>query len=138
MPHTENIKIMVTYWRSEYTGKLMFIISKTSKDNQYTPVYHEEYIFDGENYTRLTDYYPETGNGAKATDILPTAPGKLSRFYIKIPDFDYNAALYNVSIQLPYLEYEIGETVSFDVRQLQLLNLTIYMTEIGPEWILHH
>ncbi|MBO4513274.1 MAG: dockerin type I repeat-containing protein [Victivallales bacterium] len=135
---TASIEEPSTYWRSEYTGKLMFIISKTSKDNQYTPVYHEEYIFDGENYTQLTDYYPETGNGAKATDILPTAPGKLSRFYIKIPDFDYNAALYNVSIQLPYLEYEIGETVSFDVRQLQLLNLTIYMTEIGPEWILHH
>jgi hypothetical protein len=135
---TATIEDPSTIWRAEYTGNIKFVVSKT-KDGVYNAaVYHQELLFDGKNYKPLTNYNPLTGNGAKPTDFLPDAKSKRSNFYLKIPDFDHDAALYNVSIHLPYLEYQKGENVSFSTRDVQILNFTIYPAKKNSEYIITH
>ncbi|MBR6059597.1 MAG: dockerin type I repeat-containing protein [Victivallales bacterium] len=118
---TATIEDPSTVWSSEFMEKVEFVVSKTSKENDYSEVPYEKLLFDGKNYTPMTE------NAVPVSIFLPTVAEKNSKFYLKIPNFDYNATLYNISMQLPYTEYTIKGHAYFDTRYVHIINFTIYM-----------
>lgn len=128
---TATIEDPSTVFSSEFMEKVEFVVSKTSKENVYSEVPYEKLLFDGKNYTPMMD------NAVPVSIFLPTAADKNSKFYLKIPNFDYNATLYNISMQLPYTEYTIKDHAYFvDRRNVVIINFTIYMGNKSSEWIL--
>ena len=118
---TATIEDPSTVWSSEFMEKAEFVVSKTSKENVYSEVPYEKLLFDGKNYTPMTD------NAVPVSIFLPAATDKKSNFYLKIPNFDYNATLYNISMQLPYTEFTIKDHAYFDTRNVHIIDFTIYM-----------
>ena len=129
---TATIEDPSTIWSSEFLGKVEFVVSKTSKDNVYSEVPYEKLLFDGKNYN------PMMGNDVPVSTFLPAAVDKNSNFYLKIPNFDHDAALYNVSIQLPYNEYTIKDHAYFYTRNVQIINFSIYPAKKSSEYIITH
>ena len=118
---TATIEDPSTVWSSEFMEKAEFVVSKTSKENVYSEVPYEKLLFDGKNYTPMTE------NAVPVSIFLPTVAEKNSKFYLKIPNFDYNATLYNISMQLPYTEFTIKDHAYFDTRNVHIIDFTIYM-----------
>ena len=120
---TATIEDPSTVWSSEFLEKVEFVVSKTSRENVYSEVPYEKLLFDGKNYNPMTE------NNVPVSTFLPAAVDKNSNFYLRLPNFDHTATLYNVSIQLPYNEYTIKDHAYFYTRNVQICNFSIYLTK---------
>ena len=124
---TASIDEPSTLYTAEFPGRVQIIVSKTTASGNADIVTHEELLFDGQNYNPVPfgTYMALFGDGATVSHLLPAAPGKLSNFYLRIPDIDYTAYRYNIQINLPYIMYEKDFNVSSDVREIQIFYLGI-------------
>ena len=123
---TASIAEPSTLYTAEFLGKVQLEITKTTKDNNVVNVPFEKYLLDKLDVAHLTDYTPLAGNSVSISEFLPVATGKNSKFYLRIPNIDYDAALYNIRLNLPYRMYEKDDNNSMDVRDVYIFNLVIY------------